>query len=243
MTSKKQKLVKYSFFFFLCLTVYYSFVWLVLPFFADPQVHRFEKYNRILNWDLRRHAMGDFDNDGQKDLISFTGCAFLSAVDINAIPQEQQCTAIGIAVMTFKGQKDRIGQKYVQTDKFDLNLGVLDKELPISHSFIAKDRNENWKIFVNSSSGLNIYEVKNNGLLQNVGKVALTNRIDEYLYSISRFFVLFALPIIPLSFIFTPIFAPFRSVSNQVPIHEVITLSLITIILFVVWRGSYKTKS
>lgn len=232
------KWLKRSFFFFAFLAVYYAFVFAALPFFADPQVHRFEEYKRIFNWDLRQHAKDDFDNDGQEDLISFTGCAFLSSVDATTIPQDQQCTATGITSLVFHDQDNRIGQKYVQTDETYLHLDAFRTSSPISHSFIAKDAGENWKIFINSKNGLQIYEVKNSGLLETVDEVTLANKIDEFFYSLSRFFILLALPLIPLSFVFSPIFLPFRSASQQIPVHEIVTLSFIAVVLFVMWRKS-----
>lgn len=236
MTHRNQKLLKYSFFFFLVLTIYYSFVWLILPFFTDPQLHRFEKYNRLWNWDLKQHARGDFDADGKEDLISFTGCAFLSAVDVGEIPESQRCTAKGIAAMSFQDEENRIGQKYIPTDIYDLHLGAFDNGLSISHSYLGKDIGENWKIFTNSSGNLKTYEIKNTGQLSDGGQPSFASQVDEFLYSISRFFVLLALPLIPLSFIFTPLFQQFRPITTQVPIHEVVTLSVITLILWLLWK-------
>lgn len=240
--TKKTKWLKSAFFLFLVLTVYYTFVWLVLPLFADPQLHSFEKYSRVWNWDLKQHARGDFDQDGQEDLISFTGCAFLSSVVPNMIPEDRQCMATGIAALSFNGQDERIGQKYIETDDFDLNLNLLSKGLPITHSFIAKDAHDNWKIFVNSRGNLKIFKVQNSGLLENVDDVTISNRIDEFLYSISQFFIIFALPLIPISLIFNSIFEPFRPITTQAPIYEVTTLSTITIIIYVLWRKSISSK-
>ncbi len=241
MTNNKNNLTKYFFFFFLSLTIYYAFVLAFLPFIADPKLSNFEQYYRLWNWDLRQHARGDFDQDGQEDLISFTGCAFLSAVDINTIPESKRCTAIGIASMFVKSDQELVGQKYIENEKYDLNLSTNDQKPPVTHSYLGKYKDANWKIYINENKQLKSYQIEKNGQLSEIQPTTIINKIDEFLYSISRFFVLLALPLVPLIIIFSPIFAPFRSINDLMPIYEITTLSIITIILFFIWKK--KTKS
>lgn len=237
------KITKLSFLFFFFLTFYFAFVWFVLPFLADPRLSSFEKYHRLWNWDLRQHARGDFDNDGKEDLISFTGCAFLSSVEPNKIPSQQTCTATGIADLFLKNNENKIGQKYLETDIYDLNLSALDKKELIYHSYLGKNNNENWKIFINSNYGLQIYDIEENGLLSKESKATFFNHLDEFLYKLSNYFVLLALPLIPLAFIFGFIFNRFRSINDLAPIYEVITLGLITATLYWLWKKMNKQKS
>ncbi len=243
MNNKSTRWLKYAFVFSLVLTVYYTFVWFALPFFADPQMHRFDRYHRLWNWDLAQHARGDFDNDQQEDLISFTGCAFLSAVDSDQIPESRRCTATGIADMTFKGEETKVGQKYIQVDKIDLNLGAFDHDFPIFHSYLGKDTGENWRLFVQTNGTLHTYEIQSSGMLQDGGDASFANQIDEYLYFFSSFFFLLAIPLAPFAIVFSTIFDPLRPVAIQAPVYEVITLLTLTIILFTLWKRSVRLKT
>lgn len=218
-----KKILKWFFYFFLILTIYYFFVWIVLPFFIDPKIHKFEKYEPLKNWDLDRNAIGDFDNDGKKDLISLTGCAFLSSVGVNNILQEKRCTANEIVPAYYEGKKDIIGQKYIEIDKNNIDLNLYNSS-SITHSFVAKNKNENWKIFINSKDGLKIYEIQNNGLLKSVDKIGLSHKIDESLYFLSSLFLILVIPILPLSFAFNPI-------------YEVITLAIIMVVFFILGKS------
>lgn len=235
MTDKKQKFLQYSFFFFLFFTIYYSFVWSVLPFFVDPRLHRFEKYHSLWNWDLSQHAIGDYDGDGKEDLISFTGCAFLSASNTSEIPETGRCIASGITTIFFPGEENLIGQKYILTDLYDLSLEALDKGSLISHSYLGKDEDKNWQIYINENGNFRTYEIERTSRLIGGSQVTFVNQVDELLYSISRLFVFFALPLVPLSFILTPLFESLRLTTYQVPIYEIVTLSSITAILYLLW--------
>jgi hypothetical protein len=217
-------------------------VWVVLPFFADPRIHRFERYERLMNWDLRQHARGDFDGDGAEDLITFTGCAFISSVDVTEIPASEQCTATGIVGLVFSDDNEKIGQKYIQIDAHDLNLAEADLGLPISHSYLGKSAGENWKIFVNNSGTFQAFEIYTNGMLRKSDQVGMTHRLDEILYGVSRLFLVLVLPLVPLSLIFTPLFEPFRPVSTMTPIYEVITLACITASIYFFRKGSGRIK-
>lgn len=237
----KIKLIKHLFFFFLLFTIYFTFVWAILPIFTDPQINRFEEYNRLWNWDLKQHARGDFDNDGNEDLITFTGCAFLTSANTNVIPNEKRCTATGIVGMFNKKEIQQIGQKYIEATEYDLTLDLND-QTPISHSYLGKEKNDNWKIFINQNNKLRIYRIENNGQLSEINKTKLTHEIDEILYYFSRYFIILALPLMPLSFIFSIFFSPFRSINSLIPIQEIISLFAITGVLFHLWRKAERNN-
>lgn len=193
----------------------------VLPSFSNPQLNKFEKYNRLYNWDLPQYSIGDFDNDGKKDAISYAGCAFLSSINTQDIPQNRQCTS-NIAAVDYPYQKDRVGQKYGDMNTTDLDL---TKALPIYHSYLFKKHNENWKIFVKSKQ-LVIFEIQKGRLLQKMENVPIEFKIDEILYSMSR---LFTLLILPFYYLFFFIQAQFLSV----------ILPLITTITYFIWKKIY----
>src|SRR3989344_9600676 len=146
------KLSNYLFFFFLFLTICSLFIFFAFVFFPDPKFNRFEDYKRLYNWDLKQSAVGDFDNDGKKDVISYIGCAFLSSVSIQNIPQNQQCTEKGTTTVIYYPDKSiKIGQKYIPIQTINLDIeSFRGTNRPISHSYLFKKQNENWKIFVNA---------------------------------------------------------------------------------------------
>src|SRR3989344_7560640 len=185
------KLSKYLFFFFLFLTICSLFIFFAFVFFTDPKFNRFEDYKRLYNWNLKQYAVGDFDSDGQKDIISYTGCAFLSSVNIKDIPQNQQCTAKGTTVVVYYPDKsEKIGQKYISIKKFNLEPEDTHAEnRPISHSYLFTKQNGNWKIFVNSRE-LAIFEIRKDSLLQKMNSVPIEFKLDEILYFMSVFALL-----------------------------------------------------
>lgn len=201
------RVVNFLFFSSLVVTLYYLLVVLLLPVFVDPQIQRFEKYEKILNWELPQHARGDFDGDGKEDLVSFTGCAFFSLAEADNIPEKKRCTATGIAMIAYPDQSTRIGQKYIDTDVVDLNLAFTSNTVKIVHSYIAKNKNENWKLFVNSNNGMRVYELGNDSILRESHQSLLVYKLNEVLYRISRLSTLLITPLLPLFFILSPLSA------------------------------------
>ena len=179
-------LLKRLFFFFLILTGYYCFIWFGLVNLADPRLHHFQDYRRLINWDSPANADGDFDNDGKKDLITASGCALLSSMKVENIPENQKCRADKLVNIIFKDGTERIGQKYASSDS---DFSYIDPKTPIFHSYLAKDNGENWKIFVNFGKSLKIYEIKSDGSLVDNGNFSMVNKLDEFLYFISNFFI------------------------------------------------------
>jgi hypothetical protein len=153
--------------------------------------NRYEKYMPLHDWNLRQNAYDDFDGDGKKDYIILPGCAFLSSFDATKVPKNQQCIAPGYAIMVFKNQ-NIVGQKYVSTREY--NLGSVDPhKVQISHSYLMKKPNENWKIYLDTNGSLKIFEIVKGGSLREVNEIPIEFRMDEnlYLFSGYNFFTLF----------------------------------------------------
>lgn len=81
---------------FLFLLSYYLIIYFGLPFLTHPRLQTFQNYYSAFNWDQKQHVKADLDQDGQEDLLTFTGCLFLSSASYDQIPLNQQCTAEGI---------------------------------------------------------------------------------------------------------------------------------------------------
>lgn len=190
--------------------VYSALVWRGLPLLIDPNLSGFEQTERLKNWDLSRHARGDFDGDGSEDLISFTGCAFLSAAQPDLIPLDQRCTAPGIASFVF--DDSRVGQKYIRTDTSQLDLGTKIGQTRIRHAYLGKHKDALWRIYAQQSGqSLTSYQIQPDGVLSDPLPVTPLNRLDELLYSLSSLFILLALPTLPLVLLMAPVLSFFQS--------------------------------
>jgi hypothetical protein len=148
----------------------------------DNPSFTYTSYRKIYNWDLLIHVIDqDFDGDKKNDLVTFTGCVFLTRVSEKIIPANKQCVATGISSM-FK-DIPRVGQKYIHTDMTDLNLDW-PKYLHVSYSYAFRD-NSSWYIVVNEGLSLNMYKIGVNGLLENV-QIPWSHRIHVVIYRLSE---------------------------------------------------------
>ena len=139
-------------------------------------------YEKIYNWDLPHHVFDqDLDGDRKNDLVTFTGCVFLTRVSEKNIPANRRCTATGISEMF--ADLPRIGQKYIQTDTTNLNLDW-PKYLHVNYSYAFRNNNS-WHIVVNEGLSVNMYKVGVNGLLESV-QVPWSHRMHVVMYRLSE---------------------------------------------------------
>lgn len=103
--------------------------------------------------------------------------------------------------MYFATNQQLIGQKVILAAESNLGLDS-SSTTQISHSYLAKKSNENWKIFVTQNRQLSIYEIKNKGIIKKMNSVPFLAQADEYLYLFSSFFLILLNPIIPLLLIY-----------------------------------------
>ncbi|MEK7517826.1 MAG: hypothetical protein AAB583_04715, partial [Patescibacteria group bacterium] len=174
-------------------------------------------------WDLPQYAVGDFDGDGHDDLVTFTGCGFFSSAEKDKVPQNQLCISPILTKMVLKNQ-DLIGQKYIAVQKLNFETGnSFHMKRPISHSYLFKKKNENWKIFVNSGE-LTIFEIRKDGLLQKIDNVPIQFKLDEILYFMSGLYI------------YPTLFSPFYILG--IFVHPLVSLILlvITTIIFFIWK-------
>lgn len=162
-------------------------------FMLMPRFHFFTDYRPLNNWDLSNHARGDFDRDGKDDLITFTGCAFLSAVDLEQIPSATRCTARGISFQFDQDKSLIIGQKFIQTEVFDLNLSTQNRA-ETGRSFLGKSRDGVWSIYADSASGLRRFDILPTGLLSQNDQITLADQLDLFMYGLSNTLLILTLP-------------------------------------------------
>jgi hypothetical protein len=214
------------------LTYFVFFSWSV------PQISGFSEYGSLINWDLDQHGSHDYDGDGKYDFITYSGCAFLSSVDIDTIPKERQCTAANVRMISGSKELSKIGQKYIETEKYDLNW---DTDIPVSHSYLAKYKDTNWRIYLNTSKGLQAIEIGKDGSLKAVDDIRFANRIDEVLYYISAWSMYIAFFTMPVAYVFGPLLT-FGGESSEVgSLSSYIVILLVVLSLFVLAIVKSKT--
>lgn len=209
---------------------YFILVVDILPYFVDPRVNTFEGYHRLENWNLPGHAQGDFDQDGKTDWVTFTGCAFLSAADIDKVSEESRCTATGMMEWVFPDQPEIVGQKIANLESFD--LGASSDTTPknwIGHSYMGQDDEGEWTAVVNSKQdGLTLSRIGQDGLLYPVTDIPIEYRIDEALYSLSRLWWVLTSPLFLAMGLSSPIVGPYTT-SQVVGISALFLILLLLI--------------
>lgn len=71
----------------------------------------YKEYYSVEDWNLSMHAIVDVDDDGTKDMLTFTNCAFLSTLSADKIPMEKRCQETGMSVLAFPENTITVGQK------------------------------------------------------------------------------------------------------------------------------------
>jgi len=74
-------------------------------------VQSWKEYYSVEDWNLANHAVTDLDNDGKKDMLTFTSCVFLSSVKPESIPSAKRCEKPGMSIIAFPDNTTSVGQK------------------------------------------------------------------------------------------------------------------------------------
>jgi len=137
-----------------------------------------KEYHTISNWNL---GVGippqdsvDIDGDEMVDSIRENGCAFLSSVKTEAIPDSKRC--IGQDYLT---GKERIGQ--------DLYLTTNNREDSLFLSFIVQSYENKWRYYEYVGAHVNLSEKDQNNIFQEI-KPTVLDYIDLAYYQISHIF-------------------------------------------------------
>ncbi len=99
-------------------------------------VQKWNGYYSVLDLNLTSHAITDIDGDNQKDILSFSGCVFLSSISKNEIKPEKQCIAPEFSLIVFP-DNNKVGQKL--TPEKPINYQWLHK------SYLVKSVNNKWE--------------------------------------------------------------------------------------------------
>ncbi len=158
----------------------------VAGWLTDHPLFPHQNFRPIYDWDLPAHSMDlDLDGDQKKDLISFTGCAFLSSQDATHLPASQQCTARG--VVGFNKDLQPTGQKFISSDETDLDLGNYSNDPSLGFGYYAYlyENNDQWFLVVkqNWEKAPQTYQISNQGL--NQVKTPLLHHLHTGIYEVT----------------------------------------------------------
>src|SRR3989338_244186 len=226
-------LFKYLFLAFGGYTIF-AFVMFIVYFTIDPYtsyLHSNTSQGNLYNYDYEYIQFErDLDGDGKNDIITYDGCAFLSATDSGNLPDSEKCTSswsIGMISDQARGSfnEESIGQRYSKRKTADSNRS----DLQIKHSYIEQVDN-NWFVVINDRDGLRRYIIKSDGLLEETS-VSFLYHLDELIYSIGLIALKSA--VVPSTKYYNDVYYPFS---------YFVILLLITAILFTLWRRVYRVR-
>ena len=134
------------------------------------------------------HAILDLDNDGKKDIITFTNCAFLSSVAEESIPFNSRCEEPSMSVLVFRDNTTSVGQKLTSQKSFRYQW--------LKKSYLVKTQDDVWKYYDMNGLQLRTYELGNDLLFKEVEPTFL-DKIDVLTYQISHLGIVYLLIILP----------------------------------------------
>lgn len=116
----------------------------------------YKSYFGIEDWNLSKHAITDIDGDGTQDMITFTGCSFLSSVPGPSMPVERRCTEPTMSSIGFPGNYTIVGQKLTSLKPFRYNW--------LRKSYLVKTNKDTWKFYDLNGLQIRTFELGQNKL-------------------------------------------------------------------------------
>ncbi len=114
-------------------------------------VRSWKEYYSVEDWNLTMHAIVDVDNDGKKDMITFTNCVFLSSIAEEDIPSDKRCKESGMSIIAFPDNTISIGQKLFPQKPFRYQW--------LRKSYLVKTHQDVWKYYDMNGLQLRSYEL------------------------------------------------------------------------------------
>jgi len=143
-----------------------------------------KEYYGLEDWNLSKHGITDIDGDGKKDLITFTGCVFLSSIVETEIPLDKQCQEPWISTVVFPDHSINTGQNLISTKPFHYQ--------GLRKSFLVKTINDTWKYYDMNGLQIRTFELEENGIF-NETKPTLLDKVDTLTYQVSHLGVILLL--------------------------------------------------
>lgn len=176
-------------------SLFFIFLFITIYLFAIKETSKnysltqsWKEYYSLEDWNLSMHAIVDIDNDGQKDMVTFTNCAFLSSVPVENITSDKLCEEPGISVIAFPDNITSVGQKLVSQKLFKYQW--------FRKSYLVKTPSDIWKFYDMNGLQLRVYELGKDHLFTEV-KPTFLDMVDLFTYQISHLGVVLLLIILP----------------------------------------------
>lgn len=162
----------------IALIVSYILLSVYLFFFKDTNqsyslTQTWNEYYNVEDWNLASHAITDIDGDGQKDMVTFTNCAFLSSVSKDQISPENRCVEPNMSIIVFQDKNDFTGQKLFPRYPFIYQW--------LHKSYLVKTQNDKWRFYDMNGLQLKVYALGNNKLFHEI-QPSTADQIDMLAY-------------------------------------------------------------
>jgi len=148
----------------------------------------YKEYYSVEDWNLTMHAIVDMDNDGSRDMLTFTNCAFFSSVSVDTIPMEKRCEELGMSTVVFPENATTVGQKLSPYKSFFYT--------GLRKSYLVKTNSDIWKYYDINGFQLRTYQLDDNFMFNEV-QPTLLDRIDVFTYQTSHLGVILLLIALP----------------------------------------------
>lgn len=178
--------LSFLFFIFLFITIYLFTIKETSKNYSLTQ--SWKEYYSLEDWNLSIHAIADIDDDGRKDMITFTNCAFLSSLPVENITSDKRCEEPSMSIIAFPDNTTSVGQKLISQKPFGYQW--------LRKSYLVKTPNDIWKFYDMNGLQLRVYELGKDHLFTEA-KPTFLDIVDLFTYQISHLGVILVLIILP----------------------------------------------
>lgn len=144
---------------------------------------KWKQYFSLDDWNIASHATVDLDNDGIDDMVTFTGCSFLSSLPADKIPKLQQCKEPEMSLIVFPNE-EKVGQ-----------LIIRPTHNWLFKNFLVLTANNKWQYYAYDGLKLVKMQFNSNKLFENV-QPNMADYIDLYWYQLTHVGVILLLIIL-----------------------------------------------
>ena len=157
------------------LSVYEAFIRYTDTNYSHTQ--NYTSYFSVEDWNLTKHAIVDIDDDGKKDMITFTNCVFLSGISPKSIPTHRRCIEPGMSIIAFPDYSVTVGQKLISDNSFNYNW--------LSKSYLVQTQDHTWKFYELNGLQIRTFELGEDHLFAETHPT-VKDRIDAWTYQIEN---------------------------------------------------------
>lgn len=131
------------------------------------------------------HVFVDLDQDGKKDMITFSQCAFLTSVKPADIPIDKRCAEPEMAPIGFPEGHIPAGQKVSSDDRMTW--------MPLV--YLVKDNKDFWKLYKINGLKVSVFMLDKKGIFHAI-KPTWLDEIDLVTYRVTHLGIALVLSIV-----------------------------------------------